>query len=80
MTPVLNSIIRINEIKVDIFGLNASRQPDGFSEGIMGLTEYRKMGYGVWEEAIFFDHASGYARIHMAMQWKKENLEPLTDN
>jgi STE24 endopeptidase len=80
MTPVLNSIIRINEIEADIFGLNASRQPDGFSEGILGLAEYRKMKPGVWEEIIFFDHPSGYARIHMAMQWKKENLESLTNN
>lgn len=80
MTPVLNSIIRINEIEADIFGLNASRQPDGFSEGILGLAEYRKMKPGVWEEIIFFDHPSGYARIHMAMRWKKENLESLANN
>jgi hypothetical protein len=27
------------------------------------------------EEYIFFDHPSGYNRIHDAMTWKKENLQ-----
>ena len=73
IAPLTNSIIRINEAEADIFGLNASRQPDGFSEAILGLSEYRKMNPGYWEEVIFFDHPSGYNRIYMSMQWKKEN-------
>jgi STE24 endopeptidase len=32
LTPVTNSLIRIQESEADIFGLNASRQPDGFAE------------------------------------------------
>ncbi len=79
ITPVTNSIIRINEVEADIYGLNASRQPDGFSEAILGLSEYRKMQPGYWEEIIFFDHPSGYNRIYMSMQWKKENLESATE-
>ena len=75
ITPLTNTIIRINEVEADIYGLNASRQPDGFSEAILGLSEYRKMQPGYWEEIIFFDHSSGYNRIYMSMQWKKENLE-----
>jgi STE24 endopeptidase len=74
IAPVTNSIIRTNEAEADIFALNASRQPDGFSEAILGLSEYRKMKPGYWEEVIFFDHPSGYNRIYMSMQWKKENL------
>jgi STE24 endopeptidase len=27
------------------------------------------------EEWIFFDHPSGYNRIHNAMRWKGENLQ-----
>ena len=77
MTPVTNSIIRANEAEADLFGLNASRRPDGFSEAILGLSDYRKMKPGYWEEMIFFDHPSGYNRIHMSMQWKAENLESL---
>ncbi|MCZ6640808.1 MAG: M48 family metallopeptidase, partial [Gammaproteobacteria bacterium] len=42
-SPVINSIIRVNEAEADIYGLNASRKPDGFSEAILGLSEYRKM-------------------------------------
>jgi STE24 endopeptidase len=30
---------------------------------------------GKLEEFIFFDHPSGYNRIHSAMLWKSENLE-----
>ncbi len=74
ITPLTNSIIRINEAEADIYGLNASRQPDGFAEAILGLSEYRKMQPGYWEEVIFFDHPSGYKRIYMTMQWKNENL------
>jgi len=29
LTPVLNSIIRVQEAEADIFGLNAAQQPDG---------------------------------------------------
>ena len=79
MTPVTNSIIRGNEAEADLFGLNASRRPDGFSEAILGLSDYRKMKPGYWEEMIFFDHPSGYNRIHMSMQWKAENLESLVE-
>ncbi len=74
ITPLTNSIIRINEAEADIYGLNASRQPDGFAEAILGLSEYRKMQPGYWEEVIFFDHPSGYNSIYMTMQWKNENL------
>jgi STE24 endopeptidase len=58
-----------------IFGLNAARQPDGFAQAAIHLSEYRKMRPGPLEERIFFDHPSGYDRIHSAMVWKGENLE-----
>jgi len=38
------------------------------------LAEYRKMNPGPVEEWLFFDHPSGYNRIHDAMRWKAENL------
>ena len=75
MTPVTNSIIRVNEVEADIFGLNAARQPDGFAEAALKLGEYRKMSPGPLEEFVFFDHPSGRSRILMAMKWKAENLE-----
>ena len=57
-----------------MYGLNASRQPDGGAQGAIHLGEYRKDEAGPIEEFIFFDHPSGYNRIHRAMQWKAENL------
>jgi len=74
MTPVLNSIIRVNEAEADLFGLNAAREPEGFAEVALKLGEYRKLEPGPIEEWIFFDHPSGRSRIRMAMRWKAEHL------
>jgi len=75
LTPVLNTQTRVEEKEADMFGLNAARQPDGFAQAAIHLGEYRKMRPGPLEEFIFFDHPSGYNRIHSAMVWKGENLE-----
>ncbi len=78
LTPVINTVIRTNEAEADIFGLNASRQPDGFAEVALLLGEYRKLEPTPLEEWIFFDHPSGRSRILMAMKWKKEHLGDVT--
>ncbi len=75
MTPVLNSVIRTQEYEADIFGLNASRQPDGFAQAALHLSEYRKMEPGPIEEMLFYDHPSGRTRIYSAMRWKAEHPE-----
>jgi STE24 endopeptidase len=74
LTPVLNTITRSMEAEADAFGLNAVRQPDGAAQAALHLAEYRKMQPGALEEIIFFDHPSGWNRIHRAMTWKAENL------
>jgi STE24 endopeptidase len=74
LTPVLNIETQMHEKEADMFGLNAARQPDGFAQAAIHLSEYRKMRPGKWEERIFFDHPSGYDRIYSAMAWKGENL------
>jgi STE24 endopeptidase len=73
-TPIMNTQIRTNEGEADMYGLNASRQPDGFAQAAIHLGEYRKMNPGPIEEWIFFDHPSGRNRIYAAMRWKAENL------
>lgn len=78
LTPVSNTYIRVQEHEADMYGLNASRQPDGFAQAAIHLGEYRKMDPGRLEEWIFFDHPSGRNRIHDAMQWKSENLKLMT--
>ena len=74
-TPISNTITRTQEHEADMFGLNASRQPDGFAQAAIHLGEYRKMSPGAVEEWIFYDHPSGRNRIHDAMVWKAENLK-----
>jgi STE24 endopeptidase len=71
----MNTVIRTQEKEADMFGLNAARQPDGFAQAAIHLSEYRKMRPGTLEEFVFFDHPSGYDRIHSAMVWKGQNLE-----
>ena len=76
LTPITNTQTRSEEREADMYGLNASRQPDGFAQAAIHLGEYRKMKPGPVEEWIFFDHPSGYNRIYAAMRWKAENLKP----
>ncbi|HEY4934136.1 MAG TPA: M48 family metallopeptidase [Terriglobales bacterium] len=75
LTPFMNTHVRTAEAEADMFGVNASRQPDGFAQAAIHLGEYRKMKPSPLEEWFFFDHPSGYNRIHRAMQWKAENLQ-----
>jgi STE24 endopeptidase len=73
LTPITNSIVRVQEYEADIFGLNASQRPDGFAQVALKLSEYRKLEPGPLEEIIFFDHPSGRTRIFSAMRWKAEH-------
>jgi STE24 endopeptidase len=78
-TPVMNTFTRTQESEADMYGLNTSRQPDGFAQAAIHLGEYRKMSPGPIEEWIFFDHPSGRNRIYAAMRWKAENLKLFTN-
>ena len=73
-SPLLNTLIRVDESEADAFGLEAAREPDAFASVAMKLSEYRKIEPGPVEEALFFDHPSGKTRVTMAMQWKKDNV------
>ena len=74
-TPIDNTITRFHEEQADMFGVNVSREPDGFSEASVLLSEYRKMKPAPWEEFIFYDHPSGWTRIHNMMVWKAHEIE-----
>ncbi|AXC12171.1 Peptidase, M48 family [Acidisarcina polymorpha] len=78
LTPVLNNITRTMECEADMYGLNAAREPDGRAQVALKLGQYRKLEPGPIEEFLFYDHPSGYARIHAAMQWKSENSHTTT--
>ncbi|MEZ5460243.1 M48 family metallopeptidase [Dokdonella sp.] len=79
-TPLTNSIIRQAEAEADAYGLNAANEPHGFAMVAMRLSTYRKIKPGPLEEIIFYDHPSGYARVHRAMLWLKENQDNPTAN
>jgi STE24 endopeptidase len=44
----------------------------------MRLSTYRKLRPGRFEEFLFYDHPSGYARVHAAMIWLRENQALVT--
>jgi STE24 endopeptidase len=75
-TPITNTISRMAESEADIFGLNAAREPQAFASIAIRLAQYRKLDPGRLEEIVFYDHPSGRTRVHMAMQWLKENPPP----
>jgi len=74
LTPINNTFTRVQEKEADMFGINASRQPDGFAQAAIHLGEYRKMRPAPIEQFPFYDHPSGYDRIHSAMVWKSQNM------
>ena len=73
LTPFVNTVIRSVEVEADAFGLNAAREPQGFAMVSMRLSTYRKLHPSPLEEFIFYDHPSGYDRVHRSMIWLKEN-------
>jgi len=79
-TPVNNMIVHQAEAEADAFGLNAAREPNGFAMSAMRLSTYRKLRPGPLEEVIFYDHPSGYTRVHNAMLWLAENQDNPTAN
>jgi len=70
-TPITNTLIRIQEIEADRFGLNLARDPHGEAEVDLKLTEYRKPDPTPLEEFVFFDHPSTRFRVHDAMRWRE---------
>jgi STE24 endopeptidase len=80
LSPVLVTYTRTAEAEADMFGLDAARQPDGFAQASLQLSEYRKLSPGPIEEFMFFDHPSGRNRIYRAMVWKSEHLGDYTSS
>jgi STE24 endopeptidase len=78
--PILKTYIRTSEAEADIFGLNAARQPDGFAQSAIKLSEYRKLDPGPLEEWVFYDHPSGRQRIFASMRWKAEHEADYTSS
>ncbi|HEU5468911.1 MAG TPA: M48 family metallopeptidase [Steroidobacteraceae bacterium] len=69
LTPVTNTMVRAAEAQADAYGLDAAKEPHGFASVAMRLSAYRKLEPGALEEAIFYDHPSGRARVSRSMRW-----------
>lgn len=78
-TPIFNSITRVHETEADLFAINATHKPDAWAEIALLTAEYRKLKPPAWEENFLNHHPSPYARVHMAMVWKAENLKKAED-
>lgn len=74
-TPLNNTLIRVQEIEADSFGLNAAAEPVATAEVDLKLVEYRKADPGDFEEFMFYDHPSPKKRIYSAMRWRAEHLQ-----
>jgi len=74
--PLAGGIVRQAENEADAYGLNAAREPYGFAMVSMRLSTYRKIRPTALEEILFYDHPSGYERVHRAMVWLRENPLP----
>ena len=73
LTPLQNLVVRTAEEEADAFGINAAREPYGAAMAAMRVSTYRKLRPGRIEEFVFYDHPSGYERVHRAMTWLREN-------
>ncbi len=72
--PLQRNIVYFHEQQADMFALNAAREPDGAAEAAVLLSEYRKMEPSAFEEWFFYDHPSGWNRVHNAMVWKAHEI------
>jgi STE24 endopeptidase len=78
LTPLQNLVVKTCEEEADAFGLNAAREPYGAAMAAMRVSTYRKLRPGRVEEFLFYDHPSGYERVHRAMTWLRENQAIVT--
>jgi STE24 endopeptidase len=73
LTPVTNSLVRIEETDADNFSLRIANEPDGIAKALIQTVEYRAATPSQIEEIIFYDHPSVSRRIRNAMEWKAKH-------
>jgi STE24 endopeptidase len=73
--PIQRNIVYFHEQQADMFALNTAREPAGAAEAAVLLSEYRKMAPTPLEEWFFYDHPSGWNRVHNAMVWQAHEIE-----
>ena len=71
--PVINSLIRTNELAADRYSLEAVGLPDAMAGALVKTAEYRDPRPHPLQEFLFYTHPSVERRVLMAMQWKAEH-------
>jgi len=72
--PVVNAISREHETEADLFGLNASQQPNGLAEFMIHDADTGTLDAAPLAKALFFSHPTDRERVGMAMRWREEQL------
>lgn len=70
-TPLINTMIRMQELDADRFSLEHAREPDGMARALIKSTAYRAPSPAWMEEILFYDHPSVERRVRNAMYWRK---------
>ncbi len=71
--PANNAISRVFERQADLFGLNASRAPNGMAEFMIHDADIARLRPTTIEYALFYTHPSDAERVATAMQWRAAN-------
>jgi len=74
MTPLNNTVTRLQEADADHFSLVVANEPDGLSKALVKTIEYRADSPSAIEEVLFYDHPSVRRRVQTAMDWKAAHM------
>lgn len=69
-TPLVNTLVRIDEASADAYSMRTVNLPDAMAGALLKSAEYRYPRPSAIEETIFYDHPSVENRIRAAMEWK----------
>ena len=70
LTPVLNSLSRIDEAEADAYSLQMVNEPDALATALVKTAEYRYPRPSALQEMLFYTHPSVEKRVLRAMEWK----------
>ncbi|MFN3516909.1 MAG: M48 family metalloprotease [Novosphingobium sp.] len=70
ITPVTNSLTRIDEVEADVYSLQTVNEPDALASALVKTAEYRYPRPSAWQEMLFYTHPSVEKRVLRALEWK----------
>jgi STE24 endopeptidase len=76
--PVQNAFIRGQEAQADLYGLNASGEPNGFAEFMIHDADTSRLDPTPLDVFLFYDHPGAKSRVETAMRWRAAHMPPVT--